>query len=192
MINRRHFLKSIGLWGTATLPFLPCHGCATPVKVTKDMSLKQLEQAAHENLRRHRNCAQATFATLDDYYGLDGARVFKALTPFPGIAHRGETCGGVSGAMTALGLIYGKDKNGNLMQMKKAGIISGEFCRRFAEARGSINCREILMIHTGQPIDLSRAEGRKLYDQCNGITVCRSSVSAGVRIAVEIIRENPV
>jgi C_GCAxxG_C_C family probable redox protein len=55
------------------------------------------------------NCDQTTFLTLRDEFDLEGDEVLKALTPFPGIALRGETCGAVTGGLMILGLVYGRD-----------------------------------------------------------------------------------
>jgi hypothetical protein len=41
------------------------------------------------------NCAQTSFSILNDEFDLGGDLILKALTPFPGIALRGETCGAV-------------------------------------------------------------------------------------------------
>ena len=55
------------------------------------------------------NCAQTAFAVLQERFDLDGGQVLRALTAFPGIALRGETCGAVTGSLMALGLVCGRD-----------------------------------------------------------------------------------
>jgi hypothetical protein len=52
-----------------------------------------LDQKVEEYLGRSGNCVQTTFLTLQDQFRLEGGEIFKALTPFPGIALRGEKCG---------------------------------------------------------------------------------------------------
>ena len=55
------------------------------------------------------NCAQTSFAILNEVFDLGGEQILKALTPFLGIALRGETCGAVIGSLMALGLVYRRD-----------------------------------------------------------------------------------
>ena len=64
---------------------------------------------AIELLKECGNCAQTSFAILNEEHDLDGDQILKALTPFPGIALRGETCGAVTGSLMALGLVYGRE-----------------------------------------------------------------------------------
>ena len=68
-----------------------------------------LSQRVQDQLLESGNCAQTCFAILNEEYDLDGGQILKALTPFPGIALRGETCGAVIGSLMALGLVYGRD-----------------------------------------------------------------------------------
>jgi hypothetical protein len=48
-----------------------------------------------KTLKQSKNCAQTSFAVHQDELNLDGGAILKALTPLPGIALRGETCGAV-------------------------------------------------------------------------------------------------
>lgn len=78
---------------------------------SKDEIFEKLDQKAVEYLGLCGNCAQTTFLTLGEAFDLeDSDAVLKALTPFPGIALRGETCGVVIGSLMALGLIYGRGR----------------------------------------------------------------------------------
>lgn len=51
-----------------------------------EATLDRLAQAARDTLSRSRNCAQTSFAVLQEEFNLDGGPILKALTPFPGIA----------------------------------------------------------------------------------------------------------
>ena len=66
----------------------------------------KLAQRARDILLESGNCAQTSFAVLQEEFDLDAGEVLRALTPFPGIALRGETCGAVVGCLMALGLVY--------------------------------------------------------------------------------------
>ena len=74
--------------------------------------MKQLDEKAREYLRISGNCAQSSFSALSDQFGLGDSQIRKALSPFPGIALRGETCGVVIGSLMALGLFYGEEDPG--------------------------------------------------------------------------------
>lgn len=58
-----------------------------------------LDVTADTTMRRCHHCAQATFVSLREGFGPEGGAIVKALTPLPGIAERGETCGAVIGAL---------------------------------------------------------------------------------------------
>ena len=77
---------------------------------SKEEIYDELDRKAIENLTLCGNCAQTTFLTLQEQFDLEDGGILKALTPFPGIASRGETCGAVTGSLMALGLIHGRDK----------------------------------------------------------------------------------
>src|SRR5512137_629296 len=108
-----------------------------------DATLDRLAQAARDTLSRCNNCAQTSFAVLHEEFHLDGGPILKALTPFPGIALRGETCGAVVGCLMAIGLVYGRDNlddwKGYLASLPPAR----RFCRRFEEQHGSTMCSAI-------------------------------------------------
>ena len=65
-------------------------------------TLQRLEQKVKEYLRISGNCAQTSFLALQEQFGLEDGSILKALTVFPGIALRGETCGAVVGCLMAL------------------------------------------------------------------------------------------
>ena len=75
--------------------------------------VRALEKGVNQNLNTSKNCAQTSFVVLQQEFGLQGKEILKALTPFPGIALRGETCGAVIGCMMALGLVYGREDLGD-------------------------------------------------------------------------------
>ena len=63
-----------------------------------DSRLDPLNAKVTEYLKLSGNCAQTTFLTLQEGFNLEGGAILKALTPFPGIGLRGETCGAVTGS----------------------------------------------------------------------------------------------
>ncbi len=144
-------------------------------------------QKVKEYLDRSQNCAQTSFAVLKDEFDLDGREILKALTPFPGIALRGETCGAVTGCLMALGLIYGRenldDWKGYLASLPPAR----RFCRRFQEAQGSTNCADLLESKMGHRYDLANKIDAIKYAAAGGKKTCSKIILSAVEIAAEII-----
>jgi hypothetical protein len=104
------------------------------------------------------NCAQTTFSILNEDFNLEGEMILKALTPFPGIALRGETCGAVIGSLMALGLVY------------DAGFASSSKARMEAPP-AQLSCKRSLVRHT---ISLIRLKLLNMQTQVARMLVQRS------------------
>lgn len=151
-----------------------------------------LAQKAKDTLTRCANCAQASFAVLQDEFNLQGKAILKALTPFPGIALRGETCGAVIGALMALGLIYGRedldDGRGYIASLPSAR----RFCRSFEERHGSTSCETILQGKLGRKFDLADRADALAYASLGGPQACGEVVASAVLIAADALRRKTV
>ena len=159
------------------------------VKRTQQEILNSLESKVKENLSICGNCAQTTFLSLQDEFDLEGEAILKALTPFPGIALRGETCGAVTGSLMALGLIFGRDKeNLNNWQAYLDSLPpSRKFCRRFEDELGSTMCADIVESEFGRRFDLADPVEAMQWMNCGALEKCGDVIGKGVRIAAEII-----
>lgn len=157
--------------------------------LTREKLLESLDHKAQAHFAASGNCAQSSFATLQSYFDLPGEDTLRALTPLPGIAMRGETCGAVTGCLMAIGMVYGRDhmddKQGFFQSLKPAR----EFCRRFEEAYGHTACNKILEAELGQPFDLMDDHSYWEYINCGGFETCAEIVGTAVRIAADIILE---
>lgn len=149
--------------------------------------MNALEQTAVAKLTETKNCAQATFFALDQHFDLGGGDVLRALAPFPGIALRGETCGAVTGAMMALGLVFGTDTADDEAAMLAAYAPARELCQRLENRHGSLRCADLLESHLGRSIDFTSNEDLEFYRSSGGTEACAGIVVAAVRIAAEII-----
>lgn len=143
----------------------------------------KIAQRAKDLLLASGNCAQTSFAVLCEEHGLEGTQILRALTPFPGIALRGETCGAVIGSLMALGLVYGRDDltdwRGYLGSLPSAR----RFCAQFEEENGSTACAAILQEKLGRSFDLAdRAEALE-YASSGGPEACAQVVANAVEIA---------
>jgi len=142
-----------------------------------------------DTLNTSRNCAQTSFATLQQEFGLEGGEILKALTPFPGIALRGETCGAVTGCLMAIGLVYGRDDLDDWKGYLASLPPSRRFCRRFEEQHGSTACGDILESKLGRNYDLANRVEAVKYAIAGGKKTCTEIIESAVIIAAGIIEK---
>ncbi len=150
----------------------------------------ELDEKVRDCLIKSRNCAQTSFAVLQEQFDLDGDTVLKALTAFPGIALRCETCGAVTGSLMALGLIFGREELDDEQGFQKAVVIARTFCQRFEKELGSTMCGNIQESKFGRRFDLLDPGQIAAWEAANPVDKCSVVVGTGVRIAAEIINEN--
>jgi len=129
------------------------------------------------------SCSQAVLASFSDLFGLDRRQALKISQPFGGgIAHRGETCGAVSGAFLVTGLKFGRTEAEDLEAKEITYDKINEFIGRFMAAHGSILCRDLLGVNLSEPGVLEKAEEAKLFD-----SICRPLILSSVKILEEIL-----
>ncbi len=148
-----------------------------------------IEQKIKDLLIESGNCAQTSFAILSEEHGLDGAQILKALTPFPGIALRGETCGAVIGSLMALGLVFGRDDLTDFKGYIGSLPSARRFCARFEEENGSTACSAILVEKLGRNFDLADRGEAVEYVSSGGPDACAEVVASAVKIASEGIEK---
>ncbi len=160
-------------------------------EVEVDEILARLEENAKQHVKHCGNCAQSAFLTLQEEFDLEGEGVLKALTPFPGLALRGETCGAITGSMMALGLVFGRDKEdlGSFRKYQRSLPSARKFCFKFEEELGSTLCSEIVEDKFGKPYDLANRVDALKWAARGATKKCGEVVAVGVRIAGEIILE---
>lgn len=132
------------------------------------------------------NCAQTSFAVLQEEFNLEGETILKALTPFPGIALRGETCGAVTGCLMAIGVVYGRDKLDDWKGYIASLPPSRRFCRRFEEEHGSTSCVKLLEAKLGRGFNLANRGEALEYVAAGGPQTCSEIITRAVQIAADI------
>jgi C_GCAxxG_C_C family probable redox protein len=155
--------------------------------LSEDNRAGRLADNVTKKLKQSGNCAQTSFAVLQDEFNFDGGAILKALTPFPGIALRGETCGAVIGCLMAVGLVYGRDDLGDWKGYLASLPAARRFCRRFEEANGNTACSKILEIKMGRSYDLANRDDAIKYAVAGGEETCGKVIECAVQIATEII-----
>jgi len=158
-------------------------------QAAKEEIMTKLDQKVREYLPLSGNCAQTTFLSLQEVFDLENGAILKALTPFPGIALRGETCGVVVGCLMALGLVYGRgresldDWSGYIASLPPAR----KFCRAFERECGSTMCGDIIESEFGRRFNLADPVEFMEWLNCGAGEKCGAVIGRGVRIAAEII-----
>ena len=147
----------------------------------------ELDEKVRKYLLLSGNCAQTSFVTLQKQFELDGDLVLKALTAFPGIALRGETCGAVTGGLMALGLIFGREELDDERGFQTALSSARTFCQRFEKEFGSTMCGDIQESEFGRRYDLTDPEQIVEWQAAGPLGKCAVVVGKAVRIVAEII-----
>jgi len=160
--------------------------------MTKDQVFAMLDQRVQLTMEKSNNCAQTAFFALSQQFGLGGDDVLKALTPLPGIAERGETCGAVTGALMAMGLMYGRDRMDDWQKYRDSLIPTNLFCKEFECEVGSTLCCEIQQKTFGESYDLMDASDLKAFQRAGATQKCGVIVKKACRFAAEIILTHKV
>ena len=157
----------------------------------RELKLQELSQKARDLLPQRGNCAQTTFFVLREEFDLDGQEILKALTPFPGLALRGETCGAVTGSLMAIGLVFGRDSLDDWKGYTSSLRSARHFCNCCVDLQGSTACADILEAKFGCRFNLADRNESAEYLAAGGPQKCSDLVAAAVRLATEVIMDQP-
>jgi C_GCAxxG_C_C family probable redox protein len=154
---------------------------------SREALLNSVEHLADAHVRRCHHCAQASFLALDDVFGFNEPGILKALTPLPGIAERGETCGAVVGSLMALGLVYGRDEIDDWASWRGSLVPARDFCDRFKAEFGSTMCGDIVERLTGHRLNLYDPSDLRRFQVAGATELTSRVVRKAVRVAAELI-----
>ena len=157
------------------------------IDASRDEVLKKVTEKTLQVLLQSGNCAQTSFLVLKEQFNLDDGKILKALTPFPGVALRGETCGAVIGSLMALGLVFGRDNIDDMPGYVRSLPPARKFCRQFEKEQGSTMCGDILEAKLGKKYNLANPIESAMYLSSGGPEKCAEVVASAVRIAAEIM-----
>ena len=156
---------------------------------SKEDVLSSLDQKVSEYFKLSGNCAQATFMALSEQFGFDGGQIFKALTPFPGLAFRGYFCGTVVASVLVIGLKFGREKPDDWSGYIRSVPPVKAFYQRFEREVGSILCSEVLEDVFGDDFESTEPAETKRWLEAGGIEKCTVTATKAARIAAEIIMD---
>ena len=97
----------------------------------------------------------------------------------------GEVCGAVSGAVLAIGLLYGEEQD-TVTQMTE------RFLERFKELNGSVRCIDIIGFNIGTVDTKVKISNPKTFFKFiigGGKRTCNKVVSKAVQAVCEVINE---
>ncbi len=161
-------------------------------QMPKDLVMKMLDQKVDQYMQRSHHCAQSSFLALNDQFGLQGEEVVKALTPMPGIAERGETCGAVTGPVMAMGLIYGRtiQQLDDWDRYQQSLIPTGHFCELFEKEFGTTLCSKVQELKFGRCYHLTDPEELAEFQNAGATEKCSEVVRKAVQLAAGIILDD--
>ena len=159
----------------------------------RDKLLEKAYKLGFEYEKIYKGCSQCVIAAIQDTLDIKDDSVFKAGT---GLAGGGGLtgigfCGGYSGAVMMLSLLYGRERS-NFADPEKRRFRSFELARRFAQLYtkelGSIICRDIQYLRFGRPYYIADADEHKKFEEAAGHTdQCTTVVGTASRLAVQFI-----
>lgn len=138
-------------------------------------------EKAEESFEEGCSCSQSIFSAFAEDLGLDKEQALKIASSFGGgMAHLGETCGVVTGALMTIGLKYGKPR---AMTSEEKNIIDDKahkFIKEFKAKHGSIKCKDLL------GYDISVPEQRQ---ECIAKQLTKKECPKFVRTSAEILED---
>lgn len=161
-------------------------------QMPRDLVMKMLDQKVDQYMLLSHHCAQSSFLALKEQFGLEGDQIIKALTPMPGIAERGETCGAVTGPLMAMGLIYGRDIHhlDNWEAYQSSLIPTGRFCEQFEKEFGTTLCSKVQEVKFGRCFRLTDPGELQEFQNAGATEHCSEVVKSAVHMAAVIILED--
>lgn len=102
--------------------------------------------------RNLHGCAEATFLALKAEFGLaEPADPSPAMALNGGVAYSGGTCGAVTGAALAVGMLAGSRITDHPRANLVARELTAELMDAFRTAHGAVDCRDLLGIDLRAP-----------------------------------------
>ncbi|MBA7598280.1 hypothetical protein ES703_05294 [subsurface metagenome] len=139
------------------------------------------------------DCAESVLIIVNEGHPLPGfeSNIMKAASPMGGgVGRWGSACGAATGAVMALGLVYGTDGEESLevFQDRREHLfeLGRVFMREFEEAFGSVNCSEIFY---GLFPWTEESEVRYQEIKAQGLVKCDDYIDWAAKRVLEILGE---
>jgi len=126
------------------------------------------------------NCSQSVFTPFGKEKGMSENDCLRISTAFGGGMGRQQlTCGAVTGALMALGILDGRGLHDDVSKKDQAYSKAREFFMEFVKLNGSVTCRELL-----HGLDMNDPEDQKKIER---LGLFRTDCMKYVKDAVEIV-----
>jgi len=162
------------------------------ILANREQILDRVQRRAEEYNFFARNCAKSTALAVMEEFGLGNLEIVRALSPFPGFGGTGWMCGGVTGALIALGLYFGSDDLQDYEAVGATIMAARQFMPRFEERVGAVTCPKIHEeVVFGRYMDPAASpENMQAFAEAKGFEKCGLLPGIGARLASEIIMES--
>ncbi|MFP4015204.1 MAG: C-GCAxxG-C-C family protein [Chitinispirillaceae bacterium] len=131
------------------------------------------------------NCAQSVLVPFADELGMPEDTALRIAGGFgAGMGRNQEVCGAVSGAVMAIGLVYGRGKYDDPEKKNVTYDKVRGFMDAFRKENGAVTCRDLL-----PGCDLMTEEGQKLFTEKNLKKKCEGFVRSACGIVERILGE---
>jgi C_GCAxxG_C_C family probable redox protein len=157
--------------------------------------LDRIAKAAYDNDRAYEGCTRCVLAALQDHlHLLDDDKAYKAALKAStalaaGVARRGETCGALTGAIMAVGLVTGGERLDDAEGYVRAMNVAAEVFDRFKGNYGTVRCFEIQEKLFGRHYDFFNPEDAEAWYKDGGLGKCPGVCAVAARIGAEAIVE---
>ena len=169
---------------------------------TKEEMLNRVYARALENDRDYHGCSQSVVDSIQKEFGIGNKESLMAGTVLAGgVLGQGETCGAITGAMMALGLVLGRDRIEDSKTYREAMLscleiynsIKEELKRAFGfegELKSTL-CRDIQEKVYGRPFNMLDEDDRQAFVDAGGHseTGCPKVCAIAARVAAQKILE---
>ena len=140
-------------------------------------------QKAIDYFKEGFSCSQAVLAAFCEPLGLDRTTALKISQSFGGgMAHMGETCGAVTGALMVIGLKHGRTRADDDRAKEKTYELVQELVEKFRSEHGSIVCKELLGYDISKDEELKDAQEKQLFDE-----LCPKLVQTSAKILKDLL-----
>ncbi len=125
-------------------------------------------QKARHYFSNEYNCAQSVIRAVLEHRKLQFPQATQSMAAFGGgIAHQGETCGAVSGAIAAIGVILGSTITDVREHKNRSYEAAAEFLKRFNNEFGTTHCSSLVGVDMRNPDERKRAaESGRIKEIC--------------------------
>lgn len=139
------------------------------------------EEIAIDLYNQGYNCSQAVFCAFCDVTGLERDEAFRISSSFGGgMGRLGEVCGALSGAFMATGMLLSGTDEKDKVAKDKHYLRVKQLGERFRESKGSLLCRDLLIINSN-----------RMEETRDGVKVkeCEHLVAVAARMLDEYLEE---